>query len=127
MDKHTRRRMRDAKRKRIAAERQRVRDAEKAARQKLVPVRLPNGSHPGWYTDYLKSAHWKSFKARYQQSDRPQECIRCGNPRYELHHRSYDHVGAEQLDDVVALCRAHHSRAHKNVKAGKALWDAHMF
>lgn len=81
---------------------------------------------PKWYAEYLKSAHWKSFKEAYKMSGRPRQCEICGNPRYELHHRTYDRIGAEHLDDVVALCRTHHSQAHKREKNGTPLWTAHI-
>jgi hypothetical protein len=126
MTKADRRRAQAAKRKRVTAERTRLRLEDRAVRHKLIVVKLPQGVHPGWYAEYLKTPHWKAFKQRYRQSDRLQWCVVCCDPKYELHHRSYDHIGAEQLDDVVALCRAHHARAHRNVKDGAALWNAHL-
>lgn len=64
------------------------------------------------YAAYLKSPHWKSVKARYWASKRPKCCIVCGDPNFELHHRTYQRVGRERLDDLMPLCRTHHAKAH---------------
>ena len=63
---------------------------------------------------------------QYKKSNLPQHCLVCENIKYELHHRSYDRIGAELLTDLVPLCRKHHNATHKLVKAGSNLWDAHL-
>ncbi len=82
--------------------------------------------HPVWYGAYLKTAHWQRFKERYRKSGRPRYCTICGEGRYEIHHRTYERVGQEKLDDVIALCRTHHLLAHKREREGVPLWDAHL-
>lgn len=64
------------------------------------------------YQAYLRSDHWRSFKKRYRQSDRPQQCQGCGSKYYELHHVTYERLGHEHLDDVVPLCRFCHKTMH---------------
>jgi 5-methylcytosine-specific restriction endonuclease McrA len=65
------------------------------------------------YAQYLRSEHWLKLRARYRASRRlPQKCLGCGNPRFELHHRSYQRVGHELLTDLVPLCRACHQKVH---------------
>lgn len=83
-------------------------------------------SESNWYKEYLKTDHWKKIKKQYKDSDLPQYCLVCENPKYELHHRSYDRIGAELLTDLISLCRKHHSATHKLVKKGANLWDAHL-
>jgi hypothetical protein len=83
------------------------------------------GSEPDWYREYLKTDHWKQIKEKYYNSDMPQECTICGDTVFDLHHRTYDRIGAENLNDLVPLCRSHHKATHKLVKAGSSLWDAH--
>lgn len=82
--------------------------------------------HPQWYREYLKTSHWTNFKERYKRSGRPRYCVVCGRRRYELHHTTYERVGQESLDDVVALCRAHHLRAHTRERQGTPLSEAHL-
>jgi hypothetical protein len=82
--------------------------------------------HPAWYSEYLRTPHWKAFKKRYRGSGRPRRCTICGEPRYELHHITYERIGDERLSDVVALCRAHHQRAHAREKKGTPLRTAHL-
>lgn len=41
-------------------------------------------------------------------------CRVCGNPKAEAHHPNYD-----MPYDVIWLCRKHHKREHKRLKAAK--------
>jgi hypothetical protein len=47
------------------------------------------------YQHYLSSSHWKNFRKKYRESDRPQKCIVCGSPNFILHHKTYDNLGNE--------------------------------
>lgn len=80
---------------------------------------------PEWYKEYLKTDHWKKVQAEYRSSDLPQFCLICKNTKFELHHRTYDRIGAEFLSDLVPLCRTHHQKTHDLVKQGAPLWSAH--
>jgi hypothetical protein len=62
--------------------------------------------------EYRDSDLWRQAKARYQSSDYPQRCLVCGAPGFELHHRSYERLGKEELFDLVPLCRGHHQKLH---------------
>lgn len=90
------------------------------------PVR-PAKMSKAEYAAYLTSPHWIEFKERYAASDKLQECFVCGTPKFELHHRTYDRVHQELLEDVVPLCDEHHRRVHRAVRAGKSLMDAHTW
>lgn len=66
------------------------------------------------YSEYLLSPAWLEVRARYRRSGRPQGCFLCGTeiPPIVLHHRTYERVGEEELDDLVPLCRGHHNFLH---------------
>lgn len=64
------------------------------------------------YQAYLRSDHWQRVKRRYRRSKMPQTCVVCGDPRYQLHHKTYERLGREHLTDLVALCELHHTRRH---------------
>lgn len=64
------------------------------------------------YPDYINSPHWREVRARFRNSDRPQTCI-CGADGVLLHHKTYQRLGAEHLDDLVALCAKCHDMVHR--------------
>jgi hypothetical protein len=65
------------------------------------------------YAAYLRSDHWRDVKKRYRASAMPQACVVCGEARVDLHHRTYERLGHEELTDLVPLCRQHHGEAHR--------------
>ena len=69
------------------------------------------------YRDYMNSAAWEAVKRRYRNSTLPQKCLVCGNSQVHLHHRSYDRLGRERLNDLVPLCQEHHRGVHDFAKA----------
>lgn len=89
-----------------------------------LPAPLPHVRRRAWqraqrlrelgydsYDSYLKSGHWHDLKRLYRESDRPQIC-QCGETDVELHHLTYERVGAEELTDLIALCRRCHEDIH---------------
>jgi hypothetical protein len=65
------------------------------------------------YDEYLCSPHWRGIRTQYRSAeDRPQNCINCGADRFELHHKTYERLGAEELDDLIPLCRDCHQLVH---------------
>lgn len=64
------------------------------------------------YADYLRSAHWLRIRTHYFESDLPQACM-CGEAEdVQLHHTTYDRIGAEELTDLTPLCGNCHSMVH---------------
>ena len=63
------------------------------------------------YPHYLASRHWIELRRRYRESDLPQECI-CGEEHVQLHHLTYERIGAEDLADLTPLCKRCHAMAH---------------
>ncbi len=68
------------------------------------------------YSDYLSSEHWKSYKEkRRAKKKRPEMCRMCFSlGETDTHHRTYERIGHEWIDDTVLLCRECHSFIHKN-------------
>ena len=79
-------------------------------------ARLRELGYPS-YQIYLKSSHWARIRSRYKSS-RSWVCL-CGETdRLQLHHKTYERVGAEQLDDLQALCDRCHSLVHELERQG---------
>lgn len=70
----------------------------------------------GSYAEYLHSAHWADFKARYRSSGMKVTCDVCQERGVQLHHRTYIRLGNELLTDVIPLCREHHEAVHAWLK-----------
>ena len=77
------------------------------------------------YNDYLRSPAWRDVKRRYREAY-PMICM-CGSTKVEIHHKTYDRVGKEDLDDLVALCRDCHEQAHLLEAAGVIGLDLNGF
>jgi hypothetical protein len=70
------------------------------------------------YRAYLRSAYWRDVKRRYRASDLPQACVVCGDPRVDLHHKTYERRGREELTDLEPRCRKHHEEVHAEDRPG---------
>ena len=67
------------------------------------------------HTRFLNSREWADIKQKYYASDRPQECLACGNKWFDLHHIRKDRMREGHLCDLVPLCRQHHKEQHEGV------------
>jgi len=66
---------------------------------------------------YLESDHWKNFRRRWALFYKDTAyCRVCKNPKYQLHHVTYDRLGREHLADVIPLCRKCHKSLHGKLK-----------
>ena len=64
------------------------------------------------YQEYLKTQDWGTKKLR-ALSYYFNECAVCGtNKNLDVHHKRYDNIFNEPLNDLVVLCRQHHSKFH---------------
>jgi hypothetical protein len=72
------------------------------------------------YKTYLQSTAWKMKKNEWVASGRPLECWACGKPMpsnrsgFNFHHRTYENLGHERLDDLVLLCMYDHEKLSKD-------------
>lgn len=64
------------------------------------------------YKEYLASPHWKQFAQHIKEwwDWRCALCY-CVDECLSVHHRTYDRLGHESMNDVVALCRKCHKVA----------------
>ncbi len=64
------------------------------------------------YDDYLRSDHWREVRRRclWRWDYR---CAVCNSSQFvDVHHRTYERLGAERETDVIALCRRCHDLYH---------------
>jgi hypothetical protein len=80
---------------------------------KLKSAPPKNSKAESWYKDvYLNSDHWKDVRNRYIQKH-GNYCQTCGSRRsLQLHHKTYERLWAERLNDLVMLCDIHHAEQH---------------
>lgn len=82
---------------------------------------------PAGYAAYIRSEEWQAVRHRFWASRLPKECYCCGRkdgPK-DLHHRTYKNLGAENLRDLVPLCRQCHDDVHDLVRRTTLhLWGA---
>ena len=80
------------------------------------------------YYKYLQSDAWKKVKNDWVESGRPLECWACGKPMpsnrsgFNFHHRTYENVGHEKLDDLVLLCMADHEQLSKDWEVARQVF-----
>ncbi len=78
------------------------------------------------YQDYITSPEWFarrewwlrewSHRHRARPGANPPGCVVAGCPwsldAGDLHHVTYDRLGAEAFEDLLPMCRTHHRRFH---------------
>jgi hypothetical protein len=74
------------------------------------------------YREYLASPHWQAIRVRYRESDLPQRCM-CGESQVDLHHKTYQRLGREELTDLLPLCRRCHVMVHVLERRGEVGLD----
>lgn len=71
------------------------------------------------YKEYLQTGHWQGIRKMAWRRYHGQCVIAdgaCEGPK-DVHHKNYDSIGEETENDVVLLCRRHHSMVHEAEKA----------
>lgn len=63
------------------------------------------------YQRYLDSDKWQRVR-RAVFADAGGKCERCGRRAEQVHHLSYDRLGAERPEDTQALCARCHADVH---------------
>ncbi len=56
---------------------------------------------------YMRTAKWKKIRKAKLDQTRGQ-CEKCGSwmGRKDVHHKTYDRLGNERLEDLIVLCRS---------------------
>lgn len=69
------------------------------------------------YVKYLRTPHWRRMRtlAFYRYG---KKCRRCGNygtnrNPIQVHHRSYDHLGDERIEELEVICKNCHTFHHQ--------------
>lgn len=71
--------------------------------------------------DWYYRAEWWRARRLIHLKDHP-TCFICGTKaQLQVHHRLYTTLGAERDDDLVTLCKTHHTQVEEGVSAGQ--WD----
>lgn len=77
------------------------------------------------YASYMASAAWRIRRENWiahqeYVTGQPVSCAVCGDEDWDdLHHLTYDRMGEELHEDLVALCRPHHEGMHRAYDAGR--------
>jgi hypothetical protein len=67
---------------------------------------------PKQYQVYIKSKWWTKRKNKYYQEN-GRKCAICNSSEHiQLHHLKYGNFGEEKDQDLLALCRFHHTDFH---------------
>jgi ribosomal protein S14 len=64
-----------------------------------------------WYYGYLESEMWRR-KREFILKRSENKCERCGDNAKHVHHKTYDRVGYEQPEDLMAVCLSCHGKEH---------------
>ena len=72
------------------------------------------------YAEYLRSDEWRRLReAALRRAGH--RCHLCGHDRrLEVHHRDYETIGSERVEDLVVLCLLCHTRHHVVLEAPRA-------
>lgn len=81
----------------------------KASRFKKKPKKKKQTA----YAAYRRSSHWRDIRRQALERD-GHCCTTCkGTVKLEVHHRTYERVGKELLEDVIVLCQRCHAVEHQ--------------
>lgn len=83
-----------------------VREAQKRAFYRQCPWEYSEYAH------YLRSSHWRRVRDRTRQRA-GYACEACGSTdQLQVHHLTYERLGAEHDSDLQLLCQTCHQEAH---------------
>ena len=64
------------------------------------------------YKQYLNSPHWQKIRQAVFK-EYGHRCDHCGSSKnLHIHHITYEHLGEEEISDLVPLCEDCHKRLH---------------
>lgn len=80
------------------------------------------------YARWMGSPAWWARRRAWARQERQRagraRCAMCGAPwdpdRGDLHHLSYEHLGAERHEELMAMCRGCHEAVHRVIDASPA-------
>lgn len=98
-------------------------------RQRVRPLRTARRLAAGArYAAWMCSPGWWARRRRWVREETVRLgtilCAVCDRPWSEtagdLHHLSYEHLGAERHEDLIAVCRSCHEDLHRAIDASRA-------
>lgn len=79
------------------------------------PVTCSTGEVVRSYEQYLRTRHWDRMRRSLRKSELAKNgCAVCGNPYTDAHHKTYERLGNERLEDLLPLCQPCHSLLHED-------------
>lgn len=66
------------------------------------------------YVEHMKSPEWSKIRQEVL-GQTGGYCERCNNRAAHVHHKTYDRLGSERIEDLEALCRECHWEEHGRV------------
>ncbi|MBO2546150.1 HNH endonuclease [Salegentibacter sp. BDJ18] len=79
---------------------------------RLAEKKLTNAwTIQNWYQGYLESNMWKRKRAWVFNRSKG-HCERCGEPAAQVHHKTYERLGYEAPEDLMAVCMSCHGKEH---------------
>ena len=64
------------------------------------------------YHNYLLSPEWRAFRIKVFEHY-GKKCAECKRTkRLHIHHKTYENIFNEKLEDVIVLCELHHAKIH---------------
>lgn len=81
------------------------------------------------YREYINSDQWRAKRMQYLRwrfgYKARWHCENCPSQEpIEVHHKTYEHLGDEQMIELIALCRSCHSIAHES---GSVKFEFHTY
>ena len=78
---------------------------------------------PDWLAEYYETPHWQAFRLNVLRFWN-WRCAICNHPdSRDVHHRTYERKGGEQLTDCILLCRQCHDLYHDNKDESATLFS----
>lgn len=90
----------------------------------LWPIRCDDtGEIIANYVLYIQSNHWKRIKVLFKHGPHHKgKCYVCGSTeKLELHHKTYEWIGHENMNDLQELCVLCHGFVHQLAMTGKQM------
>ena len=77
-------------------------------KERYEQVRLTDGNKVAYHKVYLTSTHWSDLRTKVLQRD-GYRCVMCEDRNnLQVHHKRYDRLFGEELDDLATLCNGCH-------------------
>lgn len=80
--------------------------------QKYLAEAKPGEERRSRYERYRETLAWRARRFQRLEFDK-RICQGCGGKACEVHHVTYERLGAEEMADLVSVCRECHAAIHR--------------